>query len=159
MMRIEDSREAGLLNAATVEYSSFETTKQGSEFDVPVAKRSQGKKRGYAVSVCIVLVAIAAIVSAAVVIGKKTERDGSKSRGIQIEPQSSAPAPGPQKYAGLGAITAWASSPPAPVVEPATPLPLFSPLSSIIPAPVIHPSSASPSLDLAPYEPICNKTM
>jgi len=159
MMRVEDSREAGLLNSSN-QYSSLETTRRMSGLDIPVSRRSNGKRQCYTVSTCIVLVAVVAIASACVVTWKKYAQDDSNNGHIRNEPQSIAEAPGPQEYTTSGAGHGWAGSGPAPAVQATEPVasPLPSPFYVISPAPM-PTSSYSPSFDENPYEIICNKTM
>ncbi|XP_024401719.1 uncharacterized protein [Physcomitrium patens] len=180
MMRLEDSRGAGLLSSST-QYASLETSLQMSEFDVPMSRRSKGRSRCYAVSFCIVLIAVAAIVSGTIVGGKKNAQDtSSDSSPIRHEHGKISPAPSPIEDSGYG--DGWASSPPAPTIEASSdpvssPKQPPSPSSQPSPSPSPSPSrqSPSPSISAPPpafgpsthqtpydqvrYETICNKTI
>ncbi|KAG0504111.1 hypothetical protein KC19_8G059400 [Ceratodon purpureus] len=167
MMRLDDSREAGLLNRST-EYSSLEM--QMSEFDVPMSRRPKGRARCYGVSACIVIIAVVAIVSVAVA-GGKSSGSGDDSTEAEMRKQHAnyAPAPSPEESSFPGG--GWASSPPAPPLSGSTE-PIASPLSPLEASPSMEapPSLESPIPAFAPgpyssgyhlmrYETICTKTI
>lgn len=141
-MRLEDSREAGLLNPGT-QYSSLEM--QMSEFDVPMSRRPKSRSRCYAVSACIVLVAVAAIVTVSVSVDG-TRGGRSESAETRTQDSSFAPAPSPETLIPAGG---WASSPPAPPVRGSTPPSLPPPLES---PPLESPPLESPPLESPPLE-------
>lgn len=118
------------------------------------------KRPCFAVSICMGMIFIAALVCFFVAVWKKFILHDSKHGHSQKMPQIFAQAPGPQAFTISGNGHGWASSPPAPAVEarPPVPSPLPTSFSVIGPAPSSH-SSYSPSLYLEPYEVICNKTV
>lgn len=173
-MRLDDSREAGLLNPGT-QYSSLEM--QMSEFDVPMSRRPKSRSRCYVVSACIVLVAIAAIVTVSVSVDGTRSGRGDGSESDETRKQDFEPAPSPETVIPAGG---WTSSPPAPPVGGSLAPPSQSPSPALeSPSPSLEsPQSiaAPPSLESPPlpafapspyfsayppirFETICNTTI
>lgn len=169
MMRLDDSREAGLLNSST-QYASLETSMRMGEFDVPMSRRPKSWSRWCAMSACIALTAVVAVVLASVSGGMSDGQNDTKSAEVQKQHASFAPAPSPQLSSSPG--TGWVSSSPAPPLggftEPVT-SPLASPQSPTpaIGAPPSLGTASTPAFAPGPsssgyteirYETICNTT-
>lgn len=173
MMKLDDSRNARLLDPST-QYASLETSMQMFELVLPLFRRLKSWSRFYAISACIALISVAAIVSGITVRGG---RNPSKDHHVLRDHRKLSPGPSPVQNSDIG--DGWTTSFHAPAVEtlskPVSSA-LRSPESSPTPSSSLYLSSSPLPVEPAPqqrldssmsgqiydrsrYKIICNKTM